>query len=84
MLFLEFSGTPHGIQGPELSVPDQKQHDPPLSGEAAQVVGLQGELVAKGIGEGQTTIDFYSQPTGMYIVNVTSATGKKSQKVVKY
>ena len=49
-----------------------------------QVVGLQGELVAKGIGEGQTTIDFYSQPTGMYIVNVTSATGKKSQKVVKY
>ena len=44
MLFLEFSGTSHGIQCPELSVPDQEQHDPPLSGEAAQVIGLQSLL----------------------------------------
>ena len=49
-----------------------------------QVVNLNGELVAKGSGEGQTTVDFYAQPTGMYIVSVTSRTGKRSQKVIRY
>ena len=41
MFLLPFSGASHGIQCPELPVPDQKQHKAPLFREPPQIIGLQ-------------------------------------------
>ena len=49
-----------------------------------QVVSTAGEVVASGSATGSASIDFYTQPTGMYIVQVTSKTGRRNQKIIRY
>ncbi|MGI6243474.1 MAG: family 43 glycosylhydrolase [Prevotella sp.] len=49
-----------------------------------RVVDPSGKLLTKGKAQGEANIDFYAVHEGLYIVSVTSKTGKLSRKVVKY